>query len=68
MKLEDEPTLNSIDDYDNNESPKKRKTIYLIIGGLVLFAIILGLIKATNNKVSDYIGTPENPGIDISRK
>jgi len=68
MKMESEPTLSSIDDYDNNESPKKRKTVYMIIAGLVLFSIVLGVIKVTKNKVSDYIGTPENPGIDIGRR
>lgn len=67
MKLDNEPTLNSIDDYNNNETPEKRKTVYLIIGGLIVFAIILGIVKAMNNSVSDYIGTPENPGIVVSR-
>ena len=68
MKIENEPTLNSIDDYENNESPKKRKMIRLIIGGLLMFAIVFGTIKIMNNKVSDYVGTPENPGIDMSKK
>jgi len=68
MKIEDEPTLSSIDDYENHESPEKRKTIYFIIGALVVLAIVFGIIKQTNNKVSDYIGTPENPGIDLNRR
>jgi len=68
MKLDDEPSLSTIDDYENNESPEKRKTIHMIIGGLILFVIVLGVIKVMNNEVSDYIGTPESPGIDVSRK
>lgn len=67
MKLDNEPTLNTIDDYHNNETPEKRKTVYLIIGGLIVFAIILGVVKAMNNSVSDYIGTSENPGIMMDR-
>ena len=27
MKMGNEPSLETIDDYNNNESPKKRKTI-----------------------------------------
>jgi len=67
MKIENEPTMNTIDDYNNNETPEKRKTVRLIIGGLIVFAIILGVVKAMNNSVSDYIGTPENPGIVLGR-
>jgi len=67
MKLENEPTLDTIDDYNNQETPEKRKTIRLIIGGLFVFAIILSYIKISNDTVSDYIGTAENPGITVTR-
>jgi len=67
MKLVNEPTLDTIDDYNNQETPQKRKSIRLIIGGLFVFAIILSYIKISNDTVSDYIGTPENPGIDVTR-
>lgn len=67
MKLDNEPTLDTIDDYDNNETPKKRKTIYAIIIGLIIFIVVLSIIKFSYNEVSDYIGTPSNPGIDLSR-
>ena len=40
MKLTDEPTNETIDDYNNNESPEKRKTINLIIGVLVFIGIV----------------------------
>ena len=39
MKLTGEPTMNQIDDYNNNESPEKRKTINLIIGTLLFIGI-----------------------------
>ncbi|CAA6812758.1 MAG: Unknown protein [uncultured Sulfurovum sp.] len=67
MKIDDEPTLDTIDDYNNNESPEKRKTIYLIIAGLVIFMIGLSIIKVTNDTVSDYIGTSSSLGIDVSK-
>ena len=66
MKLVNEPTLDTIDDYNHQESPQKRNTIRLIIGGLLLFAVILSYIKVTNDTVSDYIGTADNPGIDVA--
>ncbi|HIQ46940.1 MAG TPA: hypothetical protein EYH57_04885 [Sulfurovum sp.] len=66
MKLNNEPTLRTIDDYNNKESSRKRKTIRLVILGLVLFAGLLSYIKMTNNTVSDYIGTPDNPGINVT--
>jgi len=67
MKLVNEPTLDTIDDYNNQETPEKRKSIRLIIGGLVVFAALLSYIKISNDTVSDYIGTAENPGIDVAR-
>ena len=65
MKLENEPTMQHIDDYNNQESPQKRKTVRLIILGLVLFSGLMTYIKLTNDTVSDYIGTTQNPGIQV---
>jgi len=67
MNLTGEPTLEKIDDYNNNETPQKRKTIRLVVVGLLLFAVVLVVIKVTNSSVSDYIGTSENPGIEVTR-
>jgi len=63
MKLTNEPTMDTIDDYHNQESKEKRKSIRMIILGLIVFGGLLSYIRVTNNTVSDYIGTPENPGI-----
>jgi len=65
MKLDDEPAIQYIDDYNNQESPQKRKTVRLIILGLVLFSGLMTYIKLKNDTVSDYIGTVNNPGIQI---
>lgn len=62
-----EPTLESIDDYNNNESPQKRATIYKVIYGLLALAVVLGGLKLAFYDVSDYSGTPQNPGIVPSK-
>jgi len=67
MKLTDEPTMHQIDDYDNNETPEKRRLVRLIIVGLLVVSAIYGTIKFQNNTVNDYIGTAESPGITITR-
>jgi hypothetical protein len=66
MKLVNEPTMYTIDDYNNQESTQKRKNIRLIIVGLVLMAGLLSYIKMTHETVSDYIGTSDSPGINVT--
>jgi len=66
MKLTGEPSLDQIDDYNNNETPEKRRTVRLIIIGLLLFSGIYGYLKFANSSISDYVGTQENPGITIA--
>jgi len=65
MKLENEPAMQYIDDYNNQESPQKRKTVRLIILALVLFSGLMTYVKLSNDTVSDYIGTTQNPGIEV---
>jgi len=62
-----EPSLNQIDDYNDNESPEKRKLIKLIVIGMVVAGVIFATIKYNFNTVSDYVGTPQNPGINTAR-
>lgn len=59
--------MDDIEDYHNNESAGKRKSVRLIIVGILLFAGLLSYFTLSNNTVSDYIGTTENPGIDLAR-
>ena len=66
MKITGEPTLEHMDDYNNNETPEKRRTVRLIIAGLLLLSGIYGYLKFANNSVSDYVGTQENPGIIVT--
>lgn len=63
-----EPTLDQIDDYNGNESPKKRKTVRLIVLFVIVVGITYSISKYNNLQESDYIGTKENPVITIPKK
>jgi len=68
MKLEGEPTLSQIDDYNGTATPEKKKLVRNIIIGLLVVSAIYGFVKFSFSTPSDYIGTPENPGINTARK
>jgi len=68
MKLEGEPTLGQIDDYDGNETPEKRKLVRNIIIGLLVLSAIYGFVKFSFSTPSDYVGTTEKPGINTAKK
>jgi len=68
MKLKGEPTMNQIDDYNGTETPEKKRLVRNIIIGLLIVSVIYGFIKFSFSTPSDYIGTPENPGINTARK
>lgn len=65
--MDDELSLNKIDDYNNNESKEKRRTILLVIVFCLIVGAVFSYIKY-NSQVDDYIGTEQAPGIDISKK
>ncbi|HIO95669.1 MAG TPA: hypothetical protein EYG67_02500 [Campylobacterales bacterium] len=67
MKMQGEPSLEQIDDYNNNESPEKRRTVRLLIVGILVVGAIYAMVKYSYSTPSDYIGTPENPGINTSK-
>ena len=66
--MKNEPTLGKIDDYNNNESPEKRKTVRLVVLFCIIVGIVYSIAKYSNNSESDYIGTVEQPGISIINK
>ena len=65
MNFETEPTLNKIDDYNNNESAEKRWTVRLIIIGILIVGGIYSYLVTSSEMPSDYIGTPENQGMGV---
>jgi len=68
MRLEGEPTLSQIDDYNGTATPEKKKLVRNIVIGLLIVSAIYGFIKFNFSTPSDYIGTPENPGINTARE
>jgi len=66
--MKNEPSLNQIEDYDNNESPQKRKTVRLVVLFCIVVGIVYAITKYNYNQESDYIGTVEQPGINIINK
>lgn len=66
-QLKGEPSLEKIDDFNGKESKEKRNTVRLVIIGLIVFGAIYSYIKYENNQVDDYIGTAENPGINVTK-
>lgn len=65
--LNEEPSLDKIDDYNGKESKEKRRTTTIVIGALLFVGIVLTYFKVTSQPV-DYVGTSENPGITNYKK
>ena len=63
--MKNEPTLDQIEDYNGQESPKKRKTVRLVVLFCIVVGIAYSIMKYNYSNESDYIGTKENPGINI---
>ncbi|MEA2018352.1 MAG: hypothetical protein U9N59_07880 [Campylobacterota bacterium] len=63
--MENEPTLEQIEDYNDNESPQKRKTVKLVVLFCIVVAVTYGYFKFTYSSTDEYVGTKENPGINI---
>ncbi len=61
----DEPSLEKIDDYNGTETKEKRNIVRLV----VLFCLLVGAIFAyfKYTSIDDYIGTKENPGINVNK-
>ena len=66
-KLNGEPSLDEIDDFDGKESKEKRNTIRLVIVLILIVGGVYAYFKAQNSNVDDYVGTQEKPGITTSK-
>lgn len=60
--IQTEPSLESIEDYDGQESNEKRLTVYIVILSGLLIGAIYGIISA-NTTVSDVLTSKEQTGI-----
>lgn len=60
--MDDELSLEKIDDYNGKEPKEKRKIIWLVIIFCLIIGAVFAIIKSTN-QFDDYIGTKESPGI-----
>ena len=65
--MNEEPSLEKIDDFNDKESPEKRNTVKFIIVILLILGGIFAYFKSENNSVNDYVGTPEKPGINVTK-
>ena len=68
MKLEGEPSLDQIDDYNGTESPEKKRLVRNIIIGLLVIGAVYSAIKFNFSTPTDYVGTENKPGIDVSNR
>ncbi|AXH11767.1 hypothetical protein [Halarcobacter bivalviorum] len=65
--MDDELSLEKIDDYNNKESKQKRNTVRLVVIFCLLVGAVLAYMKY-NSQVDDYVGTKDAPGINTSKK
>lgn len=65
--INDEPSLDKIDDFNNKESKDKRNTVRLVVVGILVIGAIYSFFRYENNQVNDYVGTPEKPGINTTK-
>ena len=65
--MKNEPTVEDIEDYNDNESPQKRKTVKIVIAVCLIIGAIFAIIKYNYNTNDDYVGSPEKPGINTTK-
>lgn len=65
--MDDELTLDKIDDYNGNESKDKKRTVIYVVLFCLLIGAILSFVKS-GSQVDDYVGTKEAPGINVNKK
>jgi len=65
--MDDELSLDKIDDYNGTETKEKRNTVRIVVVFCLLIGAILAYTKYTS-EVDDYIGTKEAPGISATKK
>lgn len=64
--FDNEPSLEKIDDYNGKESKEKKNTITKVVIILLIIGAVFAYFKSTSVN-DDYVGTPENPGINTTK-
>ena len=63
MKMKNlEPMLDTIEDYNDQESKEKRMTVWIVILSGLIVGVVYGIINA-NSSVSDDLGVSHATGI-----
>ena len=65
-KLDNEPSLEKIDDYNGKESKEKKNTVRVVIIFCLVVGAFFAYLKSTSTS-NDYVGTPEKPAINTSK-
>ncbi len=64
--MNNEPSLEKIDDYNGNESKEKKNTVIKVI----IFCLAVGALFTylrTTSVPDDYVGTEDKPGISTTK-
>lgn len=64
--MNNEPSLEKIDDYNGKESKEKRNTVYLVIIFCIAVGILFSYLRSSSVQ-TDYVGTEEKPGINTTK-
>ena len=62
--MDNEPSLNQIEDYNDNESPQKRRTVKIVVLFCIVVAVTYGYFKFNYGPTEEYVGTKDHPGIN----
>lgn len=58
-----EPNLNEIDDYSNQESPKKRRTVWIVVTLCLVIGAAFALSRGYFTEVNDELVPKQETGI-----
>ncbi|QKJ22460.1 hypothetical protein [Poseidonibacter lekithochrous] len=65
--LDNELSMDKIEDYNGKESKEKRNTVRIVIIVCLVFGAVFAYLKTTSLP-NDYVGTTDKPGINTSKK
>ena len=61
--MNNEPTLEGIEDFDNNESAESRSIFKMVIVGLLILGAVYAGVKMYFSDVSDRLDTTDKPAV-----